>query len=89
MHLLSVSRENGCLVIHTDKGDRKVMLTWRGIAGIEEKCKKFIGKKIRHTTYGSYDPEIWFSDIFLDEQEKSSSSMDNLNQIPTNYQTIK
>lgn len=85
MRLLSVSRENGCLVIHTDKGDRKVMLTWRGIATIEDKCKKFIGKKIRHTTYGSYDPEVWFSDIFLDEQEAYPPSIDNLNQIPTNF----
>ncbi len=38
MRLLSVSRENGCLIIHTDEGDRKVMLSWRGIANIEAKC---------------------------------------------------
>jgi superfamily I DNA/RNA helicase len=85
MRLISFYHENGCLVIHTDKGDRKVMLTWRGIAAIEEKCKKFIGKKIRHTTYGNYDPEIWFSDIFLDEQDTSSLNIDSLNQIPTNF----
>ncbi len=85
MRLISVSRENGCLVIHTDKGDRKVMLTWRGIAAIEEKCEKFIGKKIRHTTYGNYDPEVWFSDIFLDEEETHAPSSYSVNQIPTNF----
>jgi hypothetical protein len=69
MRLLSISRENGCLIIHTDEGDRKVMLSWRGIAAIEEKCKQFIGKNIRHTTYGNYDPNVWFSDIFLEESK--------------------
>ena len=84
MRLLRISRKNGCLVIHTDQGDRKVMLTWRDIATIEEKCQKFIGKKIRHKTYGNYDPQVWFSDIFLDEQDTSSTTINNLNQIPTN-----
>lgn len=84
MRLLSISRENGCLIIHTDEGDRKVMLSWRGIAAIEEKCKQFIGKNIRHTTYGSYDPNIWFSDIFLDEQASLKDNSDLKNRIPTN-----
>lgn len=84
MRLLSVSRQNGCLIIHTDEGDRKVMLNWRGIASIEAKCEKFLGKKIRHTTYGNYDPQVWFSDIFLDEQESLPKSPDLNNRIPTN-----
>lgn len=69
MILQKVTKEDGCLIIHTDEGQRKIMLTWRGIDTTEEKCQKFLGKKIRHTTYGDYDPKIWFSDVFLEESK--------------------
>jgi superfamily I DNA/RNA helicase len=84
MRLLSVSHKNGCLIIHTDNGDRKVMLSWRGIADIEEKCKKFLGKNITHTTFGNYDPEVWFSDIFLDEPDANETFTEIISRIPTN-----
>ena len=84
MRLLSFERKDGCLVIHTDEGDRKVMLSWRGIQNIEAKCNAYIGKQIRHTTYGSFDPKIWFSDIFLIDEDSQLNTDNQQPHAPTN-----
>lgn len=75
MKLLDVSKSDLFLFIHTDEGVRKIMLTWRGIEAIEKKCRSLIGKEIRHSTYGSNDPKIWFDNVYeLDESINSRAS---------------
>ncbi len=72
MKLLGVSKTDSFLFIHTDEGDRKIMLTWRGIEAIEQKCRLLIGKEIRHTTYGSNDPKIWFDNVYAVDESVNS-----------------
>lgn len=65
MKLLNVSRDHKYLYIHTDEGDRKQSLSWRGVDQLEKKCQSLIGKEIRHSTSGTWDKEIWFQDVTL------------------------
>ncbi len=48
------------------------MLTWRGIEAIEQKCRLLIGREIRHTTYGSNDPKIWFDNVYAVDESVNS-----------------
>ena len=72
MKLLDVSKTDSFLFIHTDEGDRKIMLSWRGIEAIEQKCRLLIGREIRHTTYGSNDPKIWFDNVYAVDESVNS-----------------
>lgn len=61
--LLNVSRDQRYLYIHTDEGDRKQSLSWRGVEQLEKKCRSLIGQEIRHSTSGSWDKDVWFQDV--------------------------
>lgn len=63
MKLLNVSRDQRYLYIHTDEGDRKQSLSWRGVEQLEKKCRSLIGQEIRHSTSGSWDKDVWFQDV--------------------------
>jgi superfamily I DNA/RNA helicase len=74
LKLLNVSKTDSFLFIHTDEGDRKIMLTWRGIEAIEKKCRSLIGKEIRHSTYGGNDPKLWFDNVYAVDESVNSSA---------------
>lgn len=61
--LLNVSRDQRYLYIHTDEGDRKQSLSWRGVEQLERKCLSLIGQEIRHSTSGSWDKDVWFQNV--------------------------
>lgn len=90
MKLLDVSKTDSFLFIHTDEGDRKIMLTWRGIEAIEQKCRLLIGREIRHTTYGSNDPKIWFDNVYaVDESVNSRGSAPSYGREIHSYADLK
>jgi superfamily I DNA/RNA helicase len=90
LKLLDVSKTDSFLFIHTDEGDRKIMLTWRGIEAIEKKCRSLIGKEIRHSTYGSNDPKIWFDNVYaLDESINSRASAPSYGRGIHSYSDLK
>lgn len=75
MKLNDVSLDGGYLVIHTDEGTRKQSLNWRGVGPLRAKAVSLIGKNIRTTTAGAWDPLIWFATI---EEVLPASSSSNL-----------
>ena len=72
MKLLDVSKTESFLIIHTDEGDRQLMLSWRGIEAIKAKCRLLIGREIRHTTYGTNDSKIWFDNVYPVDEPMNS-----------------
>jgi len=63
MKLNDVTVEGGYLVIHTDDGMRRQSMKWRGVEQLRAKALSLVGKNIRTTTSGSWDPSIWFATI--------------------------
>jgi hypothetical protein len=63
MKLLGIHTDDKHFIITTDKGDRKVMLTWHGLPKIKAKCVELLGKNIKTSTWGDFDDSIWFSDL--------------------------
>ena len=78
MKLLDVKRDSEFLYIETDEGTFQQISTWRGSEAVEAKCRSLIGKIIRHTTYGDWDPKIWFSDVFEEDSEADKNHESNL-----------
>lgn len=63
MKLNDVTVEGGYLVIHTDEGVRRQSMKWRGVDQLRKKALSLVGKNIRTTTSGTWDPSIWFATI--------------------------
>ena len=63
MKILNVSKDNAYLYIETDEGFRKQSLTWRGVDALEAKCISLIGREVTHSTWGDWNPEVWFQDV--------------------------
>jgi hypothetical protein len=64
MQLLNVTRHDGYLLIHTDKGIKRRKLSDENIIELEKKCKLLIGKEIYQTTWEGWDHQYWFDEIF-------------------------
>ena len=63
MKLNGVTVESGYLVIHTNDGIRRQSMKWRGVEQLRAKALSLVGKNIRTTTSGTWDPSIWFATI--------------------------
>ena len=63
MKLLRVWRDHRYLYIDTDEGTRQQSLRWSGVRALEEKCEALIGREIIHSTWGDWDPNVWFQDV--------------------------
>ena len=66
MKLLNYKTTDRYFIIETDQGERKVSLKWHGIDNIINKSQELIGKNIKLSTWGDWDPLIWFQDINKD-----------------------
>lgn len=66
MKLLNVTRQDGNLLIHTDKGIKKKTLKWGDNDALEAKCRSLIGKEIRYTTLAGWEHDVWFKDVYED-----------------------
>ena len=76
MKLLDVSKDNRYLYIHTDDGRRQQSLRWSGVAELEQACRAAIGKNIATSTWGEWDPTVWFQSIkVLDVVELNQSEL--------------
>jgi len=63
LKILNVTKDNSYLYIETDEGFRKQSLKWRGIDALEAKCISLIGREVTHSTWGDWNPEVWFQDV--------------------------
>lgn len=63
MKLLNYKTSDRYFIIETDLGERKISLNWRGIDYVISKSKELKGKNIKLSTWGNWDPLIWFQDI--------------------------
>jgi hypothetical protein len=63
MKLLGIHTDDKHFIITTDRGERKVLLSWHGLPKIKAKCVELLGKNIKTSTWGDYDDSIWFSDL--------------------------
>ena len=77
MKLLSIRTDDKHFIITTDQGERKVMLTWHGLAKIKAKCVELLGKNIKTFTWGDYDSSIWFSDLEEDTRSEVKQAPEN------------
>lgn len=66
MKLLNVTRQDGNLLIHTDKGIKKKTLKWGDNDALEAKCRSLIGKEIGYTTLAGWEHDVWFKDVYED-----------------------
>ncbi|MDB9923901.1 UvrD-helicase domain-containing protein [Planktomarina sp.] len=78
MKILKVKKDERYLYIETNQGTLKQSLKWRGIKTLEEKCNSLIGFEVTHTTLGDWDPNIWFQDVHLVEEEIISKKIASL-----------
>jgi len=89
MKLLDVTNDGRYLYIHTDEGTRRQSLNWSGVAELEKQCREAIGQTIITSTWGDWDPSVWFQSIKVVSLEtvtntEPSPSLDNIDSsIPT------
>ena len=80
MKLLGIRTDDKYFIIITDKGERKVLLTWHGLPELKAKCVELLGENIKTSTWGGYDDSIWFSDLELDKETSPSLLAEEENQ---------
>jgi len=82
MKLLGVRKDEKYFYIITDRGERKILLSWYGLPNLKLKCLELLGEKIVSIAWGDYDPRIWFSDIEKAESIGKKTSVNSSNTKP-------
>ena len=75
MKLLGVRKDEKYFYIITDRGERKILLTWHSLSNVKSKCLELLGEEIVSIAWGDYDSQIWFSDIEKAESESENTSV--------------
>jgi hypothetical protein len=63
LKLIDVTVDGVYLIIHTDEGERRQSMNWRGVEQLRAKALSLKGKNVRTTTSGTWDPLRWFATI--------------------------
>ena len=73
MLLLNVTRHDGYLIIHTDKGIKRKKFNNEDISELERTYRSLIGSEIYHTTWAGWDHQHWFDEIFPVKESTSQN----------------